>query len=119
MIEIAYKASELDMDFDSFKKMLTGWDLKPIIVGGVCAGVFFNKDSEIHFSILPKFRGKWFSRKVAGELLTPVLEKHGYITTMVPDNKPHGHKIVQKFGFKRVGRIQSFTVYLLEKMKWV
>ena len=119
LLKLAYDASDVDMDFDSFNRMLEDWDVEYIEINGTRVGVFFNKGTEIHFSILPRYRGKWLSKRLVRKLLSPLLDKYGFITTMVPDNKPHGHKIVQKFGFYEVGRIQHFTVYRLERLKWV
>lgn len=117
-LRVGFKAAEVDMTFDDFKRMLRDWKIRPVIVEDSLAGMIASKNTEIHACILPEFRGRWFSRHVYKQTILPILKQYGFVTTAVPDDKPHGHGFVQKFGFTRTHRDGKFTFYRMERSKW-
>lgn len=119
LLKIGYIASEVDMTYHDFKEMLRDWKIKPVGVNGVLVGMFANKGSRVHFSILEHHRKKWLSKKVMKELLVPILDAYGFLTTAVSDKKPHGNIIAKKAGCEAIGRVGTNTIYKLERLKWV
>lgn len=118
-IELGYQASDTDMPYTEFKEMLKTWHIKPIEKYGKPIGVFFNKNAQIHFSILKEYRKRWANRQIVKDFIEPVFKAYNFVITTVPDTKPYGHKIVQKFGFEYLTKQDTYTVYKLESLKWV
>jgi hypothetical protein len=118
-LRIGYKAAEINyIPFKMFKESMAQWHIKPVMVSGEVAGMFVSKGPHVHFCILPEFRCKWATRKNIRELLLPLLETFGFLTTSVPDDKPHGHRLVKRWGCHEIGRGPNFTKYKLEVLKW-
>jgi GNAT superfamily N-acetyltransferase len=115
---IGLEAAELDVPLEDFVDKLAGWKIYPVGVKGDIAGVIYHLGAEVHACILPKYRKRWFSRKIVRELLEPIIAEHGELLTAVPHNKPWGHEFVKKFGFKEVTRTGHMTKYRLETLKW-
>ena len=116
---IGYEAAEISIPFEQFREGLASWYRYPVWVSGHLAGVIYYWQAEVHACILPEYRKRWFSRKIVNDLLQPIINTFGFLQTAVPDNKPWGHEFVTRFGFHKVGRRNSGTVYRLERMKWV
>ena len=120
LIKIGLDASDLpNMTIKGFKEMVYNWHIKPVMKGDKVVGVFYNKNAQVHFSILLEYRRKWFNRSIVREFLKPVFDVYGFILTAVSDSKPYGHDIVKKFGFKEINREGLVTIYRLEVLKWV
>ena len=119
VLKVGHKAAEIDMSFPEFKKMLMDWKIEPVFVDDKLAGMYAVKNTEVHFCVLPDFRGKWLSKGLINDVFMPILERYGFVTTAVPDDKPQGHGLVKKFGFNPIGRKGKFTFYRLEVLKWV
>lgn len=113
LLKIAFIASETGLTFDQFKEGLKDWKLKPIKAEGQVVGAFMNKNSEIHFSVLKDWRGKWFTRQIIKEFLLPVFRVYGFLITRA-DNE-FGRNLVKRFGFNHV----SGNIYRMESLKWV
>lgn len=118
-LRLGHQATDTTIPFEQFKNALSDWHIKPVIKNGNVVGIFFHKNSEIHFSILPEYRGKWFSKKIVKEFLLPIFKQYGYLTTKVSETKSFGHKVVKKFGFEFVSKDGFVTTYKLSSLRFI
>ena len=78
---------------EQFFERLAGWNFIPEIHGGRTVGVLMEKDGEIHLAAEPGV----IRRRHIHALLSPLLEKHGRLTTKV--STLHDDGFVQRLGF--------------------
>ena len=98
------------MSLIEFSKAISKFELIPVTVGVVTAGVILVKGSEMHVAIKPEYRGKWFSRKVA-KLMRDILQQHGHITTKVMESHDMGHSFARRLGFHETARHDGIVEY--------
>jgi GNAT superfamily N-acetyltransferase len=118
-LDKAFEAAKIPgLPRELFKRRLVGWHVYPVSVCGELAGAILHKGAEVHACILPEYRGKWYTRKIYKEVLKPIIDSHGKLTTAVPDSKPWGRDFVEKFGFKQVRYKDGITYYELNRCKY-
>jgi Zn-finger nucleic acid-binding protein len=85
-------------------------EVNPVYVGSEVAGALIVSGHEIHACILPKFKGRWLSRKEL-RIMNAVIEKHGYAQTSA--TTAEGEVFVKRLGFVKHGetfrRLQSWA----------
>lgn len=81
---------------EAFRAELEACEVHPVLVDGEPVGAVVVKGPEIHACVLPKARGRWFSRQYA-RLLAATIAKHGRATTSATTED--GRRFVERLGF--------------------
>jgi hypothetical protein len=97
-------------------EMLDGWELVPLTIAGEHAGTLMVKGMEVHFAIVDTPRAS--SRGAVREMLGPVFDRYGMLTTRVPHGLRSAEKFVRRLGFKKTWADSDFKYYLLSAMPW-
>lgn len=81
--------------FDEYAKALENWEIKTIEKDGKPIGAIYQQDDELHVSILPEWRRKWFTKGLYRELF--VGKK---VTTKVTPGHDYMYDILHRIGFR-------------------
>ena len=100
-IEVGFRAlaGRLELDLDTFRERLEGWDVKAFCDGEKPVGMLMVKGPELHVAVLPEVRGKWLSRRLIREVFSPLLKKYGEAKTKVMPDNSNGSDFVRRLGF--------------------
>jgi hypothetical protein len=107
---------ELMAPLDLEPKDLEGWEPVPLMLAGKHAGTLLVKGMEVHFAIIERPAGS--VRKAVREMLEPVLDRFGMLTTRVPRTMSKAKKFVRRLGFKPTWNDGEFEYYLLSTLPW-
>lgn len=116
LLKILHKHTSPDEDFVKFAVRFGEWNLIPILVKCEVAGVLVEKDGSIHMALEPSYRKSIYWRKGLESLIQPLIEKYGYVTTVVAKDHLKAHTFVQKLGFKLTSADGDFTNYWMPKI---
>lgn len=99
---------------DFSTSIFDGWDVVPGFVGDAHVCTSLIKGSEIHFYVIPEFRGRLAHlRRRAAEYFGPMLERHGFLTTRVLLERDVERRFVERVGFKPTWSDGQFQYYML------
>lgn len=104
--------SPLSIPLDS----LEGWDAVPLVIDNKHAGTLIVRGMEVHFAFTE--RPTICVRRVGREMLAPVLDRFGMLTTKVPKDMIASKRFVQRVGFKPTWQDEDFDYYLLTTLPW-
>jgi ribosomal protein S18 acetylase RimI-like enzyme len=76
--------------------------------------VVIERGREVHIAVHPAKQRRWASRKVLTELFAGLLDKHGWLVTVVESGNTKSHDFVQRLGFMPVAERGAVTVYTME-----
>lgn len=95
-LRVGFEATDWSrpVDFESFAQAMEDWDVRAIERDGRCIGAAFVKGSELHISVLPEWRGKWFTKNMLRELFDGKL-----VTTRVMPGHEYMYDILARLGF--------------------
>lgn len=106
-LKIGYAATDwgYPISFDEHVKCAEGWDVDLIERDGQPIGAIFDRDGEVHCSILPKWRRKWLTKG----LLRQIIARPNF-HTRVDDGHDYMYGVLKRLGMERrpdgtVGRI--------------
>jgi len=106
-LKIGYAATDWNypITFDEHVARAKGWNVDIIERDGQPIGAIFERDGEIHCSILPQWRRKWLTKG----LLRQIVDRPGF-HTRVDDGHDYMYGILARLGMKSrpdgtVGRI--------------
>lgn len=99
------------LPFADYYAFVSSWIIHPIEHNNNIVGAVFTKDNEIHVSV----NGPWFPRKYVKEILYPLIEKYGEVTTSVDHYNKNGFYWVSKLGFKETERLEHKTKMKITK----
>ena len=117
LLKMLHKHSCPEEDFEKFAVRFGEWNLTPILVKCEVAGVLVEKDGHIHMALEPVYRKRSiYWRKGLETLVQPLIEKYGYVTTVVAKDHMEAHDFVQKLGFKLTDADDQFTNYWMQKI---
>lgn len=117
LLKMLHKHSCPEEDFEKFAVRFGEWNLTPILVKCEVAGVLVEKDGQIHMALEPMYRKRSiYWRKGLESLIQPLIEKYGYVTTLVVNDNTEAHSFVQKLGFKATIERGGITDYRLQKI---
>lgn len=88
-----------EVDYDKFRTTLSTWDVKAFCNGDKAVGMLMVKGSELHVAVLPEVRGKWLSRRLIREVISPILREHGEAKTEVRPDNGIGRDFISRLGF--------------------
>lgn len=94
-----------DIDFDCFRERLGSWDVKAFCRGDDPVGMLMVKGNELHVAVLPEVRGKWLSRRLIREVLSPLIRQHGEAVTTVVKENAVGNDFIKRLGFDDSGDV--------------
>jgi GNAT superfamily N-acetyltransferase len=93
---------------DDFRKALESWEVQAFCDGDKPVGMLMTRGNELHVAVIPEVRGRWLSRRLIREVLSPLIEKSGEaVTSVMPDNKA-GRDFVSRLGF--AGSVERLRV---------
>lgn len=116
LLQMAHRIACPDEDFAKFAVRLGEWELTPCMVGNDVGGVLLEKDGEVHVVIRPEYKCAMYWRKNIRELMQPLLDRCGYVTTRVSNDNIQAHNFVQKMGFKIAAECNGVTLYMLRNL---
>ena len=106
-LKIGYEATswQSPVSYEQHVDIAKNWDVKLIERDGQPIGAMFEKDGEIHCSILPEWRRKWLTKG----LLRQILDRPNFYTR-VDDGHDYMYGILARLGMARrpdgtIGRI--------------
>lgn len=106
-LRIGYAATDWNysISFDEHVERAKDWNVKLIERDGCPIGAMFEKDGEVHCSILPEWRRKWLTKG----LLRQIIDRPGFYTR-VDDGHDYMYDILARLGMTSrpdgtVGRI--------------
>ena len=96
-LEIGYAATswQQPMTYEQHIDIAKDWDVKLIERDGQPIGAMFEKDGEVHCSILPEWRRKWLTKG----LLKQIIDRPGFYTR-VDDGHDYMYGILERLGMK-------------------
>lgn len=89
----------LGVDYGKFRTALENWDIKAFCRGDEPVGMLMVRGNELHVAVLPEMRGKWLSRRLIREVISPILQKHGEAKTSVTPDNGVGRDFIKRLGF--------------------
>lgn len=92
---------------------LAGWQAHPLTVDGQHVGTVVSKGPEVHVALVPGYRPRACQRRIVRELLAPILEAHGFLTTRVRLSEAAPHEFVRRVGFRPTWACDRYQYYLL------
>lgn len=98
------------------RELLNDWEAVPLVIDGNHAGTLIVKGMEVHFAFTS--RPTVCVRRVGRELLAPVLDKYGMLTTRVPRELNAAKKFVRRVGFEFTWRDKEFDYFMLTTLPW-
>ena len=99
-LKVGFEATDWSQPvaFDDYAYALKDWIIKTLVRDEVPIGAFFQKGDEIHFSIKPDWRKKWFTKKIKSEIFDSKR-----VTTKVTVGHEYMIPVLEKRGFKDDG----------------
>jgi len=98
---------------------LQRWSPYPIHIDGELAACGFMLGTEIHFAVLPSFRHKVITRRIAREFFTPLLSHFPYLTTRILLGNEN-NEFVRRIGFENTWSDTTFNYYLMAELPpWI
>lgn len=95
---------------------LEGWEAVPLLIDGKHAGTLIVKGMEVHFAFTE--RPTICVRRAGREMLAPILDRFGMLTTRVPRAMGSAKRFIQRVGFKPTWRDKDFDYYMLTTLPW-
>lgn len=92
-----------------------GWTAHWYAPGGVRKALLVSCGTEVHFEIDPAHRRRLLSKKTLREILQPVMEKFGYLTTKIPVECEEDLKFVERVGFQKTWTDGEFEYLMLTR----
>lgn len=89
------------------------WDALPLVIAGQHVATAVVKGTEIHFALVPGKRPPGSARGAVRAFLSPLLDKHGFLTTRVQHHRLDQKRFVERVGFRPTWRDDQFDYYLL------
>jgi GNAT superfamily N-acetyltransferase len=113
----AYKASIHILNgmlVQQFFEKMQEWEVFPVKVDDQIVGAILRKENDMHVSIIPEGRHKWFGKE-AQQLIDDTIEQYGSAKTSVADSNEAGHRFVKKLGFKPINHENDVTFYMKDR----
>jgi len=79
-------------------------------------GFFVVRENEIHCWRKNDAKGHWINRSDIEGVTAPLLAKYGHVVTTVRKENTHGHRFVQRLGFRPIGGTGDCIQYRAERM---
>jgi hypothetical protein len=95
---------------------LEGWDPVPLMFNGEHIGTLIVRGMEVHFAFTKIPQSS--IRRAARQMLAPVLDKFGMLTTRVPKGMLASEKFVRRVGFKKTWHDDTYDYYMLTTLPW-
>ena len=97
------------LTYEEFEKCVSGYEIIPISDNGEVIGAVMIKGAEIHVGM--KRTPKGALRGVLRKVLDGVINKHGYVETMVMRDNIQGIRFCGRLGFMESGRDKLMVFY--------
>lgn len=97
-------------------ELLDAWEPVPLIIDGKHAGTLIVKGMEVHFAFTSRPTAS--VRRVGREMLAPILDRYGMLTTRVPRSLRAAKKFVQRVGFEFTWQDHEFDYFMLSTLPW-
>ena len=99
-LKVGYEATDwsVKIPFDQYVEGLKDWTVKALVKNGQPIGALYTKGSEVHVSIKPEWRRKWFTKSLYSELLDGKK-----VTTKVTKGHEYMYDILKRLHFRNDG----------------
>lgn len=99
-LAVGYEATDwsIKIPFDQYVEGLQDWTVKTLVKNDEPIGAIYTKDCELHVSIKPEWRKKWFTKSLYFELF--VGKK---VTTKVTEGHEYMYDILKRLHFRNDG----------------
>lgn len=96
-LRVGYEATDwiTPTAFEDYCAAVKDWSISTIERNGNPIGAAYKKNDELHFSILPAWRKKWFTKNLMKTFLLS-----GRVTTKVTPGHEYMYDILKRLGFK-------------------
>ena len=96
-LRVGYEATDwaTPVTFENYCAGLKDWSISTIERDGNPIGAAYKKNDELHFSILPIWRKKWFTKDLMKTFLLS-----GRVTTKVSPGHDYMYGILKRLGFE-------------------
>lgn len=96
-LAVGYEATDwsVKIPFEQYAEGLKDWTVKTLVKNDQPIGALYTKDGELHVSIKPEWRRKWFTKSLYFELF--VGKK---VTTKVTEGHEYMYDILHRIGFR-------------------
>ena len=102
-----------DYSLDEIEESVKDWEILTVVRQGKPIGMCMVKDKEIHFCILPEYRGKWLTKGLLKEI-----SQLDFEYTTVPEDNLKSQAFVERMGFKPVQNIGEDIIYKLNSLTY-
>jgi hypothetical protein len=93
------------------------WDIVPYTRNGEVQAFAIIDGTEIHFSVLPAFRGKLIQRHRISEFLQPIFEHHGFLTTRTAVGQDAS--FIERLGFTKTWSDGEIDYHILTALPFL
>ena len=92
------------------------WTLIPIMVDDAHVGTLTHRGTEVHIALVDGWRPRGSYRGLIRDLLRPLFERHGFLTTRLQFTHITEKAFIERVGFKPTWNDDQFQYYLLASM---
>jgi len=96
-LRVGYKATDWSspIAFENYCELVKDWTVTALKRGDDVIGAAYKKGDELHISVLPEWRKKWFSKSLWRDFF-----QSGRVTTKVTPGHDYMYSILKRLGFK-------------------
>ena len=94
---VGYKATDWSapITYEEYRAAVKDWIIKAISRDGQIIGAVYNKDDELHVSVLPEWRRLWLTKGLLRQLFGG-----SRVTTKVTTGHDYMYDVLKRLGFK-------------------
>lgn len=111
--EFAHRLANCPDDMLEYDEVPPGWEGRTFYRHGVEVAVLIVCGSEVHLSVKKEFQRRVLSRALFREMLCPVLERQGYVTTKLVHADQEARTFVERVGFRWTWADSTFNYFVL------
>jgi len=96
-LKVGFQATDWlhEISFDDYVKALENWKVRTIHRNNEPIGAIYQKDDELHVSVLPQWRRKWFTKGVYKDLFVGKR-----VVTKITPGDEHMYNFLHRVGFR-------------------
>ena len=93
------------------------WLVEEVKRKGALAGIVLIRGNEIHCWRKPEYTGIWLTKHTIRNIIQPLINEYGSVSTKVTKSNNTGHTFVTRLGFEKVLEDENCTYYRIERLK--
>lgn len=98
-LRVGYEATDWSapITYEAYRTAVKDWIIKAISRDGQIIGAVYNKDDELHVSVLPEWRRLWLTKGLVKQLFGGPR-----VTTKVTTGHEYMYDVLKRLGFKEL-----------------